>query len=634
MLKKEGKEVLKQGLFFMLIVVVLSVMIKYIVTWFGESLTFSDTFFPVFQVGLLVFSVIMGISLFASDQHDRGMEYLLTLPYSRIQLVMFKVLPRVLAFIASFSLYVFLLHLTVSHGYGGEGESVIPTAPFFLVSISLFIIGFSLSVFWENIVVTTLVTVMVFGGLMVLVHALYPIALISRLGSAGKYYIFPVATVFSNDQSSLTPYLYAVIIVILLGFIVAFFYAFQRFSLKSNRAFTRRFLKILLPVVVVVLAIAMVLAYSSIEIGKNYYYLTSDYKLFEDSEVDMNFYDGDRVTKLEYRDVYLFGALEKNGFLYCMGYDLARMERSMIRTRTQTGEMEFIYSPEDSHYRMGFHFWGYKNTIVFIESLGQPDRTYKRFLVLLDSQTRAVQRMEIPEFQPKRKIFPHINVFGVGEVSGKRFWMLHEFSNSEWTVWRAWESGEVDTLVLSSSFQPVYVNDILIYGNGSEVIFNQFNSEGVLEEVKRLPGTGRIIFDGQETSDLEKPRMKFLYGAVQKGHNYRQWSQFLRLDLETMEMVELKAPAQTCGRFFYRPGEWYYFGYEIEEMAKGPLLKQLYRLHGTQFEPVKTFSGQPINGRDSFLGIFQGGIVLRQGGKTSVFKFPGLEEIVYKGLNE
>ena len=83
MLKKEVKEVIKQALVFIVIAVVMPIPVLLAAKLFGSAMSYGDVFFFVFHVGLLIFSVFMGTSLFSRDLGDGGMEYLLTLPYSR-----------------------------------------------------------------------------------------------------------------------------------------------------------------------------------------------------------------------------------------------------------------------------------------------------------------------------------------------------------------------------------------------------------------------------------------------------------------------------------------------------------------------------------------------------------------------
>ena len=81
MLKKEFNEVLKQSLFFLVFVVGLPFLVLILGMLCKWPLTYNEVFFPVYQVGLFIFTVLMGLTLFSSEKKQGGIEYILTLPY-------------------------------------------------------------------------------------------------------------------------------------------------------------------------------------------------------------------------------------------------------------------------------------------------------------------------------------------------------------------------------------------------------------------------------------------------------------------------------------------------------------------------------------------------------------------------
>ena len=94
MLKKEISETLKQSVFF----IAAALLIPGICLIFINQ-TYLEIFFPCFQFGLFFWALLMGNFIFSLDRGQRGIEYLLSLPFSRLQIIGMKVLPRISALI-------------------------------------------------------------------------------------------------------------------------------------------------------------------------------------------------------------------------------------------------------------------------------------------------------------------------------------------------------------------------------------------------------------------------------------------------------------------------------------------------------------------------------------------------------
>ena len=99
---------------------------------------------------LLMFSMFLGLSPFAMDSKQKGMEYLLTLPYSRRRLLLIKLLPRLAAAVFFYLAFALLYGLIGNDAFGG-GFTV-----FSLSYFALFFISFSLSVVHENFIVQSI----------------------------------------------------------------------------------------------------------------------------------------------------------------------------------------------------------------------------------------------------------------------------------------------------------------------------------------------------------------------------------------------------------------------------------------------------------------------------------------------
>ena len=125
MLKKEITDVLKQTFYFLVAVLILPGIL--IVTAMVRDVSYFQIFFPLFQFGLLFWALFMGISLFSTERGQRGMEYLLSLPYSRLRLIGLKILPRATVVLALYSVCWLL------YTQGGEKSAAIHSFSFTLL---------------------------------------------------------------------------------------------------------------------------------------------------------------------------------------------------------------------------------------------------------------------------------------------------------------------------------------------------------------------------------------------------------------------------------------------------------------------------------------------------------------------
>ena len=94
MLRKEFQEIFKQSLYYLAAAAGISLVIKIIS---AKHVTYLEVFYLTYQFSLLVFAAFMGLSLFLSDKKLRAQDYVLSLPYSRLQLLGMKVMPRLAA---------------------------------------------------------------------------------------------------------------------------------------------------------------------------------------------------------------------------------------------------------------------------------------------------------------------------------------------------------------------------------------------------------------------------------------------------------------------------------------------------------------------------------------------------------
>lgn len=94
MLKKEISDSLKTFILCLLLLlgVPLGFALDKIIIHFGWN--FSDLFNFMFLMTTVAFPIAAGLTIFQSEKKDRAFEYLFSLPLSRFQIIMYKVLPR------------------------------------------------------------------------------------------------------------------------------------------------------------------------------------------------------------------------------------------------------------------------------------------------------------------------------------------------------------------------------------------------------------------------------------------------------------------------------------------------------------------------------------------------------------
>lgn len=103
MLKKEFSMVFRQINVFSLVVLLVPAILLIFVDqpYFG-------LFIPIFQFGLFFLALFMGASLFSGFRKQKEIESLLALPYSRLQLIGLKMLPKLSAVLFFFVIYLIL----------------------------------------------------------------------------------------------------------------------------------------------------------------------------------------------------------------------------------------------------------------------------------------------------------------------------------------------------------------------------------------------------------------------------------------------------------------------------------------------------------------------------------------------
>lgn len=628
MLKKEVKEVIKQSLVFIVIVTVMPIPVLLVSGLFGSSLSYGEVFFFVFQVGLLILSVFMGTSLFSRDMGDRGMEYLLTLPYSRLQLLAIKLVPRFLALMAVFVLYVFLLLITGMSPDTTDTVPLLSTGSALFLCISLFIIGVPFSITRGSIVISGLAVLFVLMVYLVIIHLFYPTAMLLK-----GFRIYYIHSLFQSLWN-MPGYIWFSAVTLLLGSLIAFILAFKRFNLGPARGVIKRYLKVFIPIFIIIVVVSTVWAAREIWTPRKSYYLTGSDQLVESTFLSARIYDKTGVKEISEGDFYWeYSSVEKGDYLYATYNSSYDSKFVRLDLRDPNYGIEVIYTAKGNASIQ--RPYTYNNLFAFFERRYR-DRRSIYFLVVVQPETGEFKKIEVPIHLKVRISMIYPRVLGADEIDGKRFWLVYLGYYKNTPIQRVWENGTVEKIG-TTFITPVYVNGMLITGDEKSIIINKLTPEG-LEVIQTHPGDKSLSFPLVERRNLDHLPVKELYGWVRDyskiGKAYL-WKKLLRLDLETLELEEIKPAGENRQGFFdYSfPNTWYYTTLDPDCTYGRMILKKLYRLKQGKPELLKEFEPDVVLywPRD-FFGIFDTGMVLRREGKTKVYRLPGLEEIEFKKL--
>ncbi len=602
MLKKEFNEILRQSLFFVCIVVGASVLLSILSLVFGWSVTFGEFLAGVYSVGTGIFAMVTGVTLFAMERKQGGIEYLLTLPLSRTRLLWAKVLPR-FATLAVFSLLYLPLLYVVTGGKGADAVPVLPPLYVFYAVFVLFFLSVSLSASHDNVVLLLIGVAFIF-----IVH-------ISLIVEGFQSMLWKG---FTRMLFLKAPHIAVLGIVgLVLPFIVPFVLSFKRFDIHPVKRFNGKFLKLFIPLIIVGGLFSVIYTYGISETGHKTYYLTKEHKLIESDwfSARLHHKDGGDTTELDspFR-AYYSELIELDGYIYTRDY--SRQKIRMLRLNPDTGEVENVYDfmGRTSFYARGYWFFG--KTLAFFEGDRYRDKTN---LVLLNVDTKAFKTIELTGKIPVKK--QRLWLFGTDEIDGKRFWLLASERSRKYPVFRVWEDGTIEKLGMTVK-KPEYAKGMLITLDDEGMIFSKLTAEG-MEEIKRA-ASGKNVFFHRFWSgrpDLSNTPRKEIYG-VRFG---KERHTLMRVDLETLDVTKV---TEAAGRFrWFSPDECYLFS-DYGKPGK------LYRVQRDgQLKMLRDFTGFDGSKWGHRFNLSKYGVIVREGDNVSVYAFPELKELTFKDLN-
>jgi hypothetical protein len=596
MLKKEVSEVLKHSIIFILVVLLLPAIL--ILSTIISDQSYFSVFFPLFQFGLFFWALFMGISLFSGDRSQKGMEYLLSLPYSRLQLIGIKILPRLCAVILFYLVFV-LLYKT-----GGFDAAATTFIPFTAIYFTIFLLALSLSAFSDNFIilsVTSLFSLFVYYGLLYVVYW----AVLKVRGTPLGEFDFKELLLLEPGLFlwlDIPKFLPIVALALLVPFLLSFALSIQKFDMRPARVLNKRFFKYFTPIFVCCLAISFLFAYQGTKHEYQDYYLTHDKKLIESNYYSkIKIYDGDNVYKTEKKFEYFWPNIDEDEY----AYDL--WGEQVVRLNTSNHKVEILYDPLEKR-KLTWIRCKYDNTIVSLQKNAELSGAE---LVLLDLSSKKITR--IPVSYPLID-YPLPRIFGTDKMGDKRFWLICSVHYSEYPILRVWEDGKTD-IIGKSQKRPSYINQILItYTDDAIVISKDF--EGQFKTIREIPWELDFPFSTGPNFYLDTIPLKEIYA-----HRHRN---IVRLNLETLEVEEI---GEFTGYLrYFHPGNYYFV-----ETIKPGVSRNIYKLKEGRMELIKSFPDFDIRKKHS-LRVFKAGVVFIKDKEINVYAFPDMKEIKFKKL--
>lgn len=578
---------------------------------------YAAIFIPSFQSGMLFWALFMGVSLFSSERGQKGMEYLLSLPYSRLQLLGIKVLPRLLSI-----LFFYLVFLALYY-QGGRDYVALAVFSFSFLYFVLFFISLCLAPLSDNFLVLSLVSLfalVIFNEIFFLI----PWLLMRMVGITYFSWSKISGTFLSLEWAAESwlsfPVLILAAVFLLFPLGLAMLFSFKKFDVRPSKIYGRRYFKFLAPSLILGILCASLTVWLGIDRGSKDFYLTQDQKLIESNYISTKIYDQNNVSKLMI-DFYRYPCWDAPPFLYFFHWG-----EGLVRLNTDTGATEMIYQQPKFKGKRTWGFSGrfkYENIISLFEPGRAPDEIQ---LVLVDVLTKNNSRILFKHDFFRDSGPPTILDSTVRQ--GKRSW-LAGFSYSTKHPLRLWEDGRVENVkykdeILEKS-SAHYVNGMLFLNNNDGLsIFKEKDNSFVI--VKKFPKEDRPWYWMWDRlpGNPENAWIKEFYG--------RRKDRLVRFDLETLDLEDLGEWKKIEDGFLigirsFIPNEFYY----TEEDWHGRTIK-IFKLEGSQKILLKTFENFDGRQRKNGFEIFKSGIVIQKGKDVHVYSLPDFQEIKYKKL--
>lgn len=630
MLNKEIKNIIRQAAYFLFIVLLVSTLIRLIVSLKGTEIPFLELFFSTLHVGMLMFSIILGISLFSSERKDNGLEYLLTMPYSRIQLLTLKIIPRILVLAMLFGLYILLLSIFNIQPTTSAYTPLLPHNIFSFLYFSSFIIGLPFAINRVGIIVNTFASGL---GLLVFTGFIY---LIGSLAYYYKYKGFDIFDPFNYQYNNSMGHIYFFTISFLLLLIISLYYSFKKFNLGTTKPFFKRFSMVFLPAIVIIFIVSTIWGHSQLFTMWKSYYLTANHQLIEGDWEGICIYDQKGSHKMRENEGYsLYSSIEKDGFLYFINWQSGSYKIVKLNPNKPHIPPSELYNFKGNE--QTWLLYSSKEYCAFIThtkwSTNRITNSIDYYLVVVHTNTGEQKRIKLP-FSGISKHSLQAYLFGANKEEGNRYWLACYDFNKRKEMIRIWEDGRIDQLGTTIMW-PSFINGILYSSTNQALILSTLDTEGLTEIKKISVDKNFALIDGKYQY-LDQSPSNLVYAATYGNKPY-QIKKIFWFDLNSHELSEIKELENTYGKFYYiHPDQWFYVEMEHrndEDNWSIDKIIKVNRIYGDKTEWIKEIDPFEIKRGESYFNIFNSGIVVKKGNKINVFSLPDMKEIHYKQLD-
>ena len=620
MFKKELTDVLRQTAWFLLAVVVLPIPLV-LLKWVNGP--YSSVLVTGLWIGLVFWSLFLGASLFGRERGQRALEYALSLPLSRLRLLLRLAGPRLLVLV----LLWFAAWAGLAAAGFREAASSIPGLVV-IVGLPFFLIALSLSVLIENFIVLCVASLAAWDAVLTLIYRL-----LWGFGHRSLDTAIPGMFAFSRSHWDDLPPERSIPLVVLqlvlpvVPFIAGLLLSIGRFDVRRSARFVRRYLLVLGSG----LAVCALIAFSGGVVARSHafkdYYLTKDLKLIEWS------YASDSVrgrvlgkgTKLTIKtDWNPWSSWDDGGFLYFREYSSGDIDRIDL----STGREEAIYHADRKPVRHSEAT--YDRTVAFLEYGSRPGEIQ---LVALDLATKTPERRTFvheafrPRVQAGRPTAigeREPRLIGTGIRSGLRFWLCVAAAKDLKSTFRLWEDGRVEEIRLRGRLAtpntPCYVNGLILFmGREPLAILEDGGPSFVLKKEFPAAETFRAWAYPLSRISIDSGDVPFLYG--------KRGDLPARMNMETLEIEDLGewAKADDAWGYAFRGGDRFYF---VGGSRRQKTI-EVFDLTGGTMRLVRTFKSVDTGRRYTYFRPFESGALLVQGNRVGVYAFPDLREVTY-----
>ena len=608
MFKKELVDVLKQTAFFLAFLA--AVPAAFLALRIVPKQPYQALFTPTVQAGLLFWSFFLGASLFGRERGQRALEYMTSLPYSRLGLLGRLAAPRILVLTS-----VWALTLLIPAGWV-QSYGFLPPALFGSDYFLIFIIALSIAPLFENFLVLAFSTFLAFFLVGLIPFATVFVAYGSRGFHLEPSFLPAWREILSLSHEAFPIGVLPFLPLLAFPFIAALIAAFPKFDIRPSPAFRRRFALVLAPALILSSVVAFAAVGRSISASDTRdHYLTQDLRLIEYGFLSnrVTIRDGRSIRHVKLGSAGVWDLHEEGGSLYFQD-----LQSALIRLDIVSGAVETLYVPGRSTGSWS-GFWVYGSSFVFFESGARPDEVQ---LVRLDPPDKKATRVTYTHeaFRKSMKTLIGTNVYG-----GRRFWICMTWFRQRGRLLRLWDDGRAEEIGLSdkATWGRVSYYDGLLFDSGKEGL-TVLKDKGTSFEVLKKFSSGEMFlpfyfFFGRR---LDRPNLGFL--IAKRGRN------IARLDLATLDIENIGAWTDGgASRWGYvvrlDDGRFY-----LQTGTREPATTEIYDLNEGRMRLIWSFPPASTKAPVMEVMIFRSGILTRVGSEFRVYAFPDMREIKFK----